>query len=541
MITTLPLLFACVVIAVYASWALQTGLRNQILDGLRSAATGALLSLDNISRDSFRLVGDELYKGDFNVSQNMGAIDYYAESNDVEITFFYGDTRRATTIQDDKGERILGTSASADVVSTVLKQGKEYSSANVLINDAPYYGYYMPVSDSEGNIIGMAFAGRARAEISSYILNKVFAIIIIAVLNYISCTILSVWVANKRFLKPLYQLTTVASNLAKGDINQTIVKQSNDEFGDLTDSFSTLMENIAAQAHVAEKMADGDLTVSYTPVSEEDVMGNAMDKMLYDNNHSLSLIREASDKMAVSVNEISNASNSLAQGTTQQASAIEEITASIAGIADIAKINAQDADKANELMKNTKDEVLSSNAQMKHMISAMQDITDSSENIANIMRLIDDIASRTHIISLNASVEAARAGVHGKGFAVVAEEIRNLAAQSAEAARSSADIIEDSIKKTEIGSKLASETADSLKEILTSVENMTVLVNAIAEASSDQSTSASQANTGITRIADVVQTNSATSQQCAAASMELANMASQLKMAVDKYKLKVRR
>ncbi len=537
-ITTLPLLFACAIITFFAGWTLERGLREQVLIGLQSAATGALLSLDNVSMESFHLVGNDLYKGDFNVSQNMGGLDYYAESNDVELTFFYGDKRRATTIKDANGKRILETSADSAVSAAVLQKGEVYSSSNVIINNEAYYGYYMPISDSDGKIIGMAFAGRRKDHVISYMWSRINSIIVIAVIIYILCVIISIAVTKKRFLKPIHTLICAAGELARGNINLKIEKETNDEFGDLTDSFAALKDNIGRQAHVAEEMAGGDLTIQYSPASDVDVMGHAIVRMVHDNNQSLQVINKASERMAAGVREIASASNSLAQGSVEQANAIEQITASIEEISASADVNAKDANQANDLAKDMKEEAIRSNEQMQHMISAMQDINDAAENISKIMKIIDDIAAQTNIISLNASVEAARAGVHGKGFAVVAEEIRKLAAESAEAASNSADMIEDSIKKAAVGSKLAEETAVSLEGIQGSVEDMVSIINRIAEASNNQSTSVSQVNQGITQIAEVMQNNSASSEECAATSAQLSNLADELKGAVDRYKLK---
>ena len=537
MMTSLPMLAMGVIVVYFASLTLRTGLEDQVLDGLKGIATAASYSYDEVDAGEYHMDGDELHKGDYNVTQNIAVLDKIAQDNEAVITIFLGDTRRATTIKNDSGERIVGTTAGSEVVAQVLSNGAEYSSKDVVINGENYYAYYVPVKNSAGAIVGMMFAGKPCEEIDHYITTRSNFIMIVAIVMYVLCACGAVIIVNKKIIHPIKKISNVAVRMAEGDINQTIEKESDDEFGDLMDDFGKMIDNIGAQARVAEQVASGDLTVNSKPVSEHDVMGIALKKMVRDNNKNLSVIRDAAARMSSGANEVASASNSLAQGTTEQASAIEEITASIEEIANGARINAEDANAANELVQNTKDGAIRGNDQMKQMIKAMKDINESSENISKIMKVIDDIAFQTNILALNASVEAARAGVHGKGFAVIADEVRNLASKSAEAAKDSAEMIEDSIKKVEIGSKLAEETAVALQEIQESVENIAKLVSGIATASVNQANSVGQVNAGITQIADVVQTNSATSEQCAAASAELSSLAGQLQHAVAKYKL----
>jgi len=306
------------------------------------------------------------------------------------------------------------------------------------------------------------------------------------------------------------------------------------------EALAAIEEPINESAEVLKKMAEGDLCVSMTGnyQGSYQIIKDSLNHTLEAFNELLSSITDASDEVLSGSNQVSDGSQALSQGTTEQASSIEELTSSITEVAAQTKQNAVNASQANELALSAKDGAILGNSHMKDMLKSMEDINESSSNISKIIKVIDDIAFQTNILALNAAVEAARAGQHGKGFAVVAEEVRNLAARSANAAKETTDLIEGSIKKVEFGTKIANNTAESLDQIVIGVSKAATLVGEIAAASNEQATAIYQINKGIEQVSDVVQTNSATAEESAASSEELSSQASLLKNMVGKFILK---
>lgn len=341
----------------------------------------------------------------------------------------------------------------------------------------------------------------------------------------------------KAITRPMSKLSVAAKKMTLGDIDVDCEKIYNDDLGELLDEFAQMADAIREQTRITEAISKGDLSREANPRSDRDVLGKAIVRLLSENNMTLSNVKEASAQITVGSEQVANASQALAQGSTEQASAIQQVTASMDEVTQRTKANATEAGEANVLVQNIKEMATSGNEQMKSMIGAMDDINASSETISKIIKTIDDIAFQTNILALNAAVEAARAGVHGKGFAVVAEEVRNLAAKSAAAASETAEMIDDTIHKVGNGTKIAQDTAKSLDEIVTSIDEIVGLISNITTSSNDQATAISQIDQVISQVSTVVQTNAATSQQCAAASEELSNQAVTLKNLMARYQL----
>ena len=316
------------------------------------------------------------------------------------------------------------------------------------------------------------------------------------------------------------------------------MSQIKDEIGQAIGNTASFVQHITSIAEKMKSVSEGDLTVDIEPLSADDVMSNALRQMIGNLNNMFGEIHLSSSQVTTGAKQIADGSQNLAQGATEQAASVEELSSSIAEIFTKTKTNEEMAGRAAALANEIRGNAENGTRQMDEMISAVQDINQSSQNINKVIKVIDDIAFQTNILALNAAVEAARAGQHGKGFAVVAEEVRNLASKSAEAAKETGNMISDSIEKAELGSRIAGETASSLKEIVSGINESTQIVNDIAKSSEEQSLGIEQINVGIDQVAQVVQQNSATAQESAAASEEMSSQSSLLEELISQFKLK---
>ena len=343
--------------------------------------------------------------------------------------------------------------------------------------------------------------------------------------------------------RPILEIETATKELAAGNLSVSIAYQSRDEIGSLANNTRALIESLRTYigniSDVLGTIAEGDMTVDvaidyagdFAPIKA------SLQRILASLNGALTQISQSSEQVASGSNQVASGAQALSQGSTEQASSVEELSATINEISLQIKQNAENAQEANKMVNATTKEIENGNRQMLQLVTAMDDISKTSNQIGKIIKTIDDIAFQTNILALNAAVEAARAGNAGMGFAVVAEEVRNLAGKSAEAAKDTTSLIENAIQAIQNGTHMVSATEKSLNLIVEKADGVSRLVSEIAAASNAQATAVTQTTQGIEQISNVVQNNSATAEESAAASEELSGQALVLQQLISRFRL----
>ena len=316
------------------------------------------------------------------------------------------------------------------------------------------------------------------------------------------------------------------------------ISSSKDEIGHMSTALAGFFMRITDVSKVLEAVAEGNLTVELPLLSENDVMGNSMHKMLGNLNDVLHDLRIASVQVSSGAQQISMSAQNLASGSSEQAASVEEFSAILAGLQEKTNSNAGNSQKAQMVNTETGASLEGSIHSMEEMLVAMKEIDESSGNITKIIKVIDDIAFQTNILALNAAVEAAQAGPHGKGFAVVADEVRNLAAKSAQAAKETSMLIAESSQRVKMGNRIVTKTNTDLAAAAENARLSTSLVGTVTVDSNEQAISINNVTVGIEQISSVVQANSALAEEAAAAAEEMSAQSVLLDEIVARFILK---
>ncbi len=452
---------------------------------------------------------------------------------------------------DTRTDTIIGHKDKS-ITGQILSQMKDgmyaYASQQIRSGKAGlslYENTYIQVANVPG-CDWMAVAYVSRAEVLEELLQLTASMLLVAGVAILVLIILVVIQVRRVIGRPVKELSMVATQIAEGQLNQTIHYHSRDELGVLADDFNRvtvrLRDYVIYITEIAEKLreiASGNLafTLENEYSGEFQKIKAALDEISRSLNAAMGQLQAASRDVAAGAEQVSAGAMTLSQGSTEQSAEVDTLAEHISAVSDSVHKIAKGAQQASLISQQVKTGILSSNEKMQNMTVVIQRISEKSTEIHKIVKTIEDIAFQTNILALNAAVEAARAGSAGKGFAVVADEVRALAGKSSAAAQETTVLLSQTVASMDEGVRAAQDTADSMLKVVNHADEMSKLIDGIANYTKEQDANTEEITRGIQQISTVVQTNVSTAEASAAASEELSGQALMLRELVAKFRL----
>lgn len=518
-IAILPALIIGVVLAILSVNKMDKGMEEEVLNGLHQTCVSTRAGFNCMAEGDFTInENNELMKGDFNISQHMEEVDDFVDGVDADVTVFFGNVRYATSLRDaTTGERIIGTTA-GDAVSKAVLGGSTYESNDVTVNNQPYYAYYIPLTNPDGSVVGMVFAGTPKAGVDAKISSVSRIIIIIAVVFILAACIIAIFISNG-IISAIKSTQDVVDKLSDGDLTVKVDKKvisRKDEIGvvgrDIQDFIKRMREIISNIQASADNV---------------NTSGEELESMAGQSSASADEISSAVDD--ISRGSVSQAEDveTAAERISEMGSLIEEIVGNIKSLNETSLEMQKAGEDSERIIKELSE---SNDMTVEAIIEVQKNVQATDESVKKIseaLNLIVNIASQTNLLSLNASIEAARAGEAGRGFAVVATEIQNLSEESNKSANTIGEIINVLAQDSENSIRVMENVMVRLKE---TQEKLNETKNRFADVSQGIMTSrggtdiingqALDCDTARNHVVDVVSSLSAISEENAASTQQ---------------------
>lgn len=496
-----------------------------------------------------------MYKGEFqgSITLNIG-LDKLTEG--VKINSRYPSmysalfTENGVNVYDTEDDKYIGMElseyldSSQKIIDKILAGFEKGEAFHLKLHEdgSNQSFYFVPIQ--AGNNLWWSLTAVKDSDKNSSIMITVAAVIVISILSLLAITAVTITLL-RRSLNPLQHVVNAANEIAAGNLDVALTVESEDEIGKLMQAFDDMAARmkfiIMDLTSLLGSMADGNFRAKPKDISA--YVGQYQDIVTAGHKINVSLsqtirnIYQLSEQVSGGAEHVAGASQGLAEGASEQADSVEELNTSVLEMTGQVKKNTDNAVSAKRNMDITREAVESGNTHMQHMIQAMEHIKESSSKIQNIVKTIEDIASQTNLLSLNAAIEAARAGEAGKGFAVVAGEVKSLAEESALATRDIVALIQNSMQAVEEGSRVAEETSQALANIVSSTETIAEMVEQISAGGKVQEEYIQQIRHAVEQISGVVQSNAATSEESAASSQELSAQAQNVRELLSKFEI----
>lgn len=527
-----PLLVLAVISTVFSARTIRVGMEDEAIKRLEDITDGINQALNALGEGDYRLEGETLYKGEENISERTTFFEAFAKNTEIDITLFYGDTRRVTTLTDHKsGQRMVGTKAADQVIDLVLNKGEKLVDKALELNGEPYFCCYIPLKNSDGSIVGMIFAGEPSSSIQQYIRKESWKVVLISGVIILIGAALIVYF-SKLVSSAIQKEKNVIEQLAEGNLNievdQKLLKRG-DELGNSAKALQYLISELSRiLLHVQQ--SSNELMQS----------GDSLDGM--------------AERVNANSTEISKAVEEISHGAIAQAEEIEHATSQIVDMGlmieqivdgvvklDQTSIAMKEAgDSSVEIMQNLAESTNRTNEAISKIGAQIYATNDSAQRIREAVDIISSIASQTSLLSLNASIEAARAGEFGKGFAVVATEIQKLADESSRSAQTITDVINALLAESDMTVKIMQEVeeiiTDQKQKLEATQRNFTEVADGIHSSREETSMIEQQTqvcDTSRKTVVDVISNLSALSEENAASAEETTASMEELSVTIN--------